>query len=166
MSTSWTRFKKLKEFDATAGGESPLGGNMPDMLATIGPNRGSDTPASAEVKRTGLQPQVDAQEIETKQKKEQDRLQAIDTGIQRLDQEIPDGDDEDTPKTNRFRKLWEKLKADWDELKVSDNDDDQEDQSGLGDHQQKDYEDTMRKYPNMVPAQDQFPAGPGTFGVS
>jgi hypothetical protein len=148
--------------------EASMGSNMPDLLGSMPPNRGTDTPASDEVKRTGLQPQVDAQEIHTKQKDEQDKILAIDASIERLDKEIPNGKDEKTPKVNKFRELWDKLKEKWDQLKMDASDSDQEPDGdgGLGDAQDPGYTDTMRQYPNMVPAQQNLPAGPGTFGMS
>jgi len=152
------RFKKWME------GEAPLGANTPDMLASIDPNRGSDTPASAEVKRTGLQPQVDAQEIKTKEKKDQDKILAIDGAIERFDKEVPQGEDEDTPKTNKFKKYLDELKAKWQDLKM--DQDNASDENGLGNHQEDEYEKAMRDHPNAVPASGPMPTGAGIFGTS
>ncbi len=148
--------------------EASLGSNMPDMLASMGPNRGSDTPASDEVKRTGLQPQVDAQEIHTKQKDEQDKILAIDAGIEHLDKEVPEGDVEEMPKINQFKTLWKQFKEKWDELKMSqDTSTDPDGDGGLGDtHGDANYVNAMRQHPNAVPSLPNYPAGPGTFGVS
>lgn len=129
-------------------------------------NKGSDTPASDEVKRTGLQPQVDAQEIETKQKKSQDKVLAIDGQMKRFEVDIPQGDEGDE-KVNKFKKLWEKFKKKWDEIKMKD--DQIEDEGGLdngladtsGD---SNFVNSMQQHPNMVPPNDnQMPAGPGNY---
>lgn len=147
--------------------EAGMGSNMPDMLASISPNRGSDTPASAEVKRTGLQPQVGAQEIHTKQKDRQDKIQAIDSAVQHFDKDLPGNEDGDEDsKINKFKKLWGDLKQKWEDLKM-DQDDEGDDSGGLGDDNgDEKYTSTMRQNPNMVPAPQQMPAGPGVFGAS
>lgn len=49
-----------------------------------GEQHASSFPASAEVIRTGLQPQVDAEEINTKEKEAHDKVLAIDGQMQRL----------------------------------------------------------------------------------
>ena len=131
------------------------------------PNRGSDTPASDEVKRTGLQPQVDSDDIETKPKDEQDKVQAIDGALQRCDKEIPQGKS-DSKKVNKFNKLWKKLKTKWEDLKMQTPPDNNPDQPGLGTEtgDQKQIK-TMQQFPNMIPVgPDKFPSGPGTFGMS
>jgi hypothetical protein len=144
--------------------EASLGAMMPEMMP--GPNRGSDTPASDGVKRTGLQPQVGAEEIHTDQKDEQDRIQAIDAAIQRADQEIPEGSD-DGEKVNKFKELWKNLKEKWDTLKLDQGVPEDNASSGLGDSQgdQKMLK-LMQQNPNMVQAGPSTPSGPGTFGVS
>jgi hypothetical protein len=145
-------------------GEAPLGANMPDMLASVDPNRGSDTPASAEVKRTGLQPQVDAQEIQTKEKVGHDKLMAIDANIERFDKELPGDDDgEAGSKINKFKTYWNELKEKWDKVKMGQ--DDATDDSGLGDQHDGEYEQMMRDHPNMVPAGQSMPAGAGFMGT-
>jgi hypothetical protein len=150
------RFRSWMEQDAG------LGAATPEMMT----NRGSDTPASDAVKRTGLQPQVDAQEIETKQKKDQDRLLAIDAAIQRVDKDFPQGK-EDSPKINKFRKLWEKLKEKWDEIKVADDEAREPGDNGLAQTSpHSNFMTAMQQSPNMAPTQPQFPAGPGSFGMS
>jgi hypothetical protein len=130
-------------------------------------NRGSGTPASDEVMRTGLQPQVDSQEIETKQKKGQDKILAIDAMLKRFESEIPEGDD--TSKLKRFKRLWEKLQKKWDEIKMEDDQGEGEGSpdgglaSNLGD---TNLTNAMRQHPNMVPPNDnQLPTGPGNYGV-
>lgn len=146
--------------------EASMGAAMPEMQPPI-VNRGSDTPASDEVKRTGLQPQVDAQDIKTKAKKEQDAMLAIDSDIEHMDNNLPE-EDKETPKVNKFKKLWDELKQKWDQVKMSDEEpeDDQSGQ-GLGNFQDKKYTGMMQDHPNMMPVgQDQGPHGPGIFGQS
>jgi len=108
IDNSIMNFKNWVEQEASLGGRFPEIGPLPV-------NRGSDTPASDGVKRTGLQPQVDAQELNTKSHKEQDNVLAIDSGMEHMDTALPDGDDTDTPKINRFKKLWDELKEKWEE---------------------------------------------------
>lgn len=138
--------------------DSPLGVNAP-----FANNRGSDSPASDEVKRTGLQPQVDSQEIETKQKNDQDKILAIDGQMKRFEVEIPTGEG----KVKKFKSLWDKFKEKWDEIKMKDE---TPDEGGLdnglanttGD---SDYVNNMQQHPNMVPTnQNQLAAGPGNYG--
>ncbi len=69
--------------------------------------------ASGEVQRTGLQPQVDSQEIRTKQKDQQDKIQAINGALKRLDSELPQGNLEDMPAVKNFRSLFDKLVKQW-----------------------------------------------------
>ena len=122
------------------------------------------TPASAEVKRTNLQPQVDAQEIDTPAKRDDDKTLAIDASIQRLDMEIPDGDSKD-PKINKFKELWNHLKEKWQELKTMPPE--EGDAEALGNNMgDKKYLAQMMQHKNMVPASPEMPSGPGTFGVS
>ena len=125
-----------------------MGSQMPEMMPPV---RGSNTPASDQVRQTGLQPQVDAQEIETKSKREQDAMLAIDSEIEHLDNNLPDGDDSETPKLNQFKQMWDQLKSAWDEIKMSDNDPGHQDDA-LGDAEDRDYTDMMQQHPNMVPA--------------
>ena len=123
------------------------------------------TPASAEVKRTNLQPQVDAQEIDTPAKRDDDKVLAIDASVERFDSEIPAGDSDD-PKVNKFKELWSKLKEKWESIKVSDFsgvDDEEALGNNMGDKQQL---DQLMQHKNMVPQPPQMPAGPGTFGMS
>jgi hypothetical protein len=93
--------------------ESGLNSGFPSMQIN---NRGSSTPASDEVMRTGLQPQVDSHEIKTKQKDEQDKIQAIDGALKRADSEIPQG--KESGKLSKFKKLWDLLKSKWEDLKI------------------------------------------------
>jgi hypothetical protein len=133
--------------------EAALGSNMSYLATPSMDNRGSDTPASDEVKRTGLQPQVDSQEIGTKAKKDQDKIMAIDATIQRFDNELPKGEsEEDGPKFNKFKWLWDKFKKKWEEIKVRDESPVPGEDNGLASTlPDKNYIDTMQQHPNMVP---------------
>jgi hypothetical protein len=139
--------------------EASLNGRFPE----IGPlpvNRGSETPASDEVKRTNLQPQVDAQEPKSA---ESDQISAIDSGLEHMDSTLPDGDDADLPKTNKFKSMWKQLRDEWERIKMSD--DVAAEKDGLGTAQDDEYSTMMQQHPNMVPVgTDQGPHGPGTFG--
>lgn len=131
------------------------------------PNRGSDTPASDEVKRTGLQPQVDAQEIETKQKKSQDKILAIDSQMKHFEVDIPSGDEESDPKVAKFKSLWDKFKKKWDEIKMKDdNKEDESGQDGLGGTLgNSNFVNSMQQNPNLTPNNvSQLGVGPGNFG--
>lgn len=142
--------------------EAGLGAEMPTTLGSVtSPNRGSDTPASSEVKRTGLQPQVGAEEISTKQKDEQDKIQAIDAEIQRLDKDIPRPGKEESNKLYKFKSLWDKFKEKWEELKTSDdNDEESPTGSGLADTMgDTNFVNTMQQHPNMVPGGQALPPG-------
>lgn len=81
----------------------------------------NNTPASAEVIKTGLQPQVDSKEIKTRQKEENDKMMAIDSHMQRIATILPsinsmDHESEKLEKIGNFVKemlrSWEKLKTD------------------------------------------------------
>ena len=141
-----------------------MGAMIPELKP--GGNRESGAPASDQVKQTGLQPQVDAQEISTKSKREQDAILAIDSDIEHMSTNLPQGDDNDTPKINKFKEMWEEMKEIWDQIKMSDDLGQQDD--ALGDAEDRDYTDMMQDHPNMVPASgdEQGPHGPGTFGDS
>lgn len=132
-------------------------------------NRGSNTPASDEVKRTGLQPQVDASEIHTKEKDESEAVLAIDDKMKRFETDLPDGKDAESPKVNKFKELWEKLKEKWEKIK-SDQDEPKPPRSedGLGSNGgDPNYVQTMQQHPNMMLSggPNQVPTGPGIFGM-
>jgi len=119
------------------------------------------TPASSEVKRTGLQPQVDAQEIETKSKAEQDKISAIDAEIERIQEILGSVDDEKHPKLGHFKSMWNELLDSWETIKFGDEP--MDDGSGLGSHTPSERElDSMKQ--NQPLPRDQAPPGPGTFG--
>lgn len=141
--------------------EASLGASTPEM-APPAVNRGTGTPASDEVKRTGLQPQVDAK---TANDDSQDDILAIDAKIEDMDLELPDNEHEGS-KINQFKKLWSQLKEKWDQIKMSQEKPDPSDQ-GFGDMTDPEYDQMMQAHPNMVPvSQDQGPHGPGIFGQS
>ena len=149
------KFKNWIEQEASLNGRFPEIGPLPA-------NKGSETPASDEVKRTTLQPQVDAQEPKSA---ESDQVLAIDSEIEHMDSGLPDGDDADTPKTNQFKTLWKKFRDEWEQIKMSD--DVASERDGLGTAQDYEYTNMMRQHPNMVPVgTDQGPHGPGIFGQS
>lgn len=156
-----SNFKNWMEDEASLGSASPE--MAPPMV-----NKGINATASDEVKRTNLQPQVDSQEIETKSKKEQDRILAIDSDIEHMDMALPDGDDAETPKINKFKQMWDELKEKWDMIKMSDEiPDDGSEDTGLGSEEgDEEYKQMMQRFPNMVPVsgQNQQQHGPGTFG--
>lgn len=93
--------------------ENSLNSGFPEIYP---PNRGTSTPASDAVRRTGLQPQVDAHEIPTDAKDEQDKVLAIDAILQRVDQELPNSENK---KVTKFKKMWEKMKTKWKNLKMN-----------------------------------------------
>jgi hypothetical protein len=138
--------------------EISLNGNFPEVLPPV--NRGISTPASAEVVRTGLQPQVGAEEIETDAKNEMDKVQALDADIQRLDASLSQG--ESGEKINQFKKIWSELKDKWDKIKLAEKPDPNQipvDSFGTQDH--KDYLKSMSEKPNDLPVvSSQAPTGP------
>ncbi|MGZ7281804.1 hypothetical protein ACXWQV_09660, partial [Streptococcus pyogenes] len=82
--------------------------------------------------------------------------------------DIPEGDEESSPKVVKFKSLWEKFKKKWDEIKMKD--DHKENEGGqdnglantLGN---SNFVNSMQQRPNMVPPNDnQLPAGPGNYG--
>ena len=82
-----------------------------------------------------------------------------------MDTSLPDGDDADTPKTNKFKSLWKQFRDEWERIKMSD--DVAAEKDGLGQAQDDEYSNMMQQHPNMVPVgTDQGPNGPGIFGQS
>lgn len=129
-------------------------------LADFG--QGSPTPASDQVKRTGLQPQVDAQDIKTKSKAEQDKISAVDSQLERVNEILSSVNDEDHPKLAQFKNMWEKLLSSWDGVKFGDE---QGEDGGLGSHEPNERLLNMMKQNQPLP-HNNVPAGPGTFGMS
>lgn len=77
------------------------------------------SPASAEVIKTGLQPQVDAKEINTRQKEEHDKLMALDGHFQRINSVLTTlGDSSKLKKVGDFCKS---VLQKWDEIKRADD---------------------------------------------
>lgn len=130
-------------------------------------NRSGDTPASDEVKRTGLQPQVDAQSTKTKANKEQDAMLAIDSEIEHMTNNLP-ADDEGTPKVNKFKELWDQLRQTWEKVKMSEEKPEDDKGEGLGNAKDDKFTQMMQQFPNMKPMspESQGLGGPGVFGLS
>ena len=137
--------------------EMSLGGMSPELMS----NRGSDTPASDEVKRTNMQPQVDAQE--PKLAKDVDRVSAIDAAIEHLDKVVPQESDAGS-RTRAFKNMWSQFKRKWDKVKMNKETPPPE-ETGLGQAtgDQK-YLKAMQQHPNMIPTNGYQINGPGTFG--
>jgi len=155
----WKTYQRLRE-------EASLGSATPEMGSPTNGLKHSPAPASDEVKRTNLQPQVDAKPADTKAGLENDRIGAIDADLERLDASLPE-ENSDTPRVNQFRQLWKQMKDQWDQIKTSDTDEGGNDpNSPLGnDMGNPQYLKTMQQNPNMAPSSDQqLGAGPGTMG--
>ncbi len=155
----WHEYKRLRE-------DASLGSATPEMGAPTDGLKHSPTPASDEVKRTNLQPQVDAKAADTKAGLENDRIGAIDADVERLDSSLPEESDK-TPRVNQFMVLWKQLKAQWEKIKTDDvNSTEGDKQNPLGnDMGDQTYLKNMQQYPNMAPITPQQPgAGPGTMG--
>lgn len=75
-----------------------------------------NTPASAEVIRSGLQPQVDAEEIHTSQKDDLDKIMAIDSHLQRVKESIR-GMSTKSPKLRELKDFVVKMLAEWETFK-------------------------------------------------
>ena len=128
-------------------GEAPqLGGLVDDS-----------TPASGEVKRTGLQPQVDAQDIKTKSKAEQDKIGAIDAELERIQEILGTVDDLNHPKLGQFKAMWNDMLDQWENIKFSD-DMGTTDANGLGSDAPNPYQIDMMKRNQPLP-RDPVPAG-------
>lgn len=76
-------------------------------------------PASAEVIKTGLQPQVDSKEIKTRQKEEQDKMMAIDSHMQRIATILPsvESSDQDSEKLKQIAQFAKSMLQSWSDLK-------------------------------------------------
>lgn len=120
------------------------------MTNVSGTNRGSNTPASDEVKRTGLQPQVGSDEIDTKEKDETEKLDKIDAELQRMDVELPSS--ETSTKVAKFKQFWNDLKMKWDRIKT-----DQMEPIGVGLGSTEKHEPDIKR--NLT-RQLNFPQGP------
>ena len=136
-------------------------GEFPNLA---NPMDNGDAPASGEVQRTGLQPQVDAQDIKTKSKAESDKIGALDAQMERITDIISNVDDEQGPKLVQFKQMWNQLMDAWETIKFGD-DGAADDGSGLGTHTPNDNLINNMKQNQPLP-QDNVPNGPGTFGNS
>lgn len=87
--------------------ENEIDGKAADMV-----------PASAEVVRTGLQPQVGSREIQTDQKDEADKLRAIDGHMERIGSVASSLGDLDHSK--HVARFWRAVAARWAELRGGD----------------------------------------------
>lgn len=149
------------EFKTWIEGEMGLGAGTPEML----PDGGRQTPASDEVKNTGLQPQVGSEEIDTKEKNDHDKIMSIDSEIEHLDSRLPE---DENPKINKFKELWDELKERWSEIKMADEIEQQFNTDGLGSEMgDENYRKMMQQHPNMTPSpapENRSPNGTGIFG--
>jgi hypothetical protein len=93
-------------------------------------NAADSSPASAEVIRTGLQPQVGSSEIKTHQKDEQDKLMALDGHFQRIASILPSLSKQN-PKLREVSGFCKKVLNKWDEIVKSHMGDNSELQSGF-----------------------------------
>lgn len=145
-----------------------LNAQFPEILPNV--NKGAATTASDGVLRTGLQPQVDSKEIHTQQKDTADRIQAVDAALQRCDEELPQGKQDEYPKVNKFKQMWDQLKKEWDKLKMNDDIENKGvDTDGALGNTRGDEKmlQMMQQHPNMaMVGPDNYPHGPGTFGMS
>jgi hypothetical protein len=116
-------------------------------------------PASSEVIKTGLQPQVDAKEIKTKQKEEHDLLLAIDGHIQRIKSAIDGISKDKGDKAMKVKKYCQKFIDGWEDVKSGS--DEQQDIEGFGgpNPNQVQFMKQNQPLPEMPRA-----SGPGTFG--
>jgi hypothetical protein len=121
-------------------------------------------PASAEVRKTGLQPQVDAQEIRTKQKDENDKLMAVDGHMQRIQAVIDGLDVSQSPKLQALKQFCQDTLDRWSQFKTR-KEPGEEGDMGLGEFNpsQKRVQWMMDNQP--LP-EDPRMAGPGIFGNS
>lgn len=155
----WQTYKQLRE-------EASLGSATPEMnQQSSGVN--NPAPASAEVQKTNLQPQVDAKPTDTKAGLENDRIGAINADMERFDASLPD-ENSDTPRVNQFRTMWKQLKDQWELIKTADSEDPQNQGTPLNqDMGDPNYMQKMQKFPNMMPGSPVQPGeGPGTMGNS
>lgn len=142
--------------------EGSINSVFPEVMPPV--NRGTATSASAEVQRTGLQPQVNSEEIHTKQKDDRDRLLAIDSIIKHADAEIPQGDSENA-RLQKFKKLWTKFKEKWDNLKEDPENPLELKTMGLGSAKgNQKISGLLQQKPNVILSPpDGSPTGPSVF---
>lgn len=87
-------------------------------------------PASSNVLRTGLQPQVNSQEIPTQQKENVDGIMALDSHIQRLKEVAHQITQKKSDKSERIKKLVSSFVKEWENLTKEETQD--YDKEGLG----------------------------------
>ena len=74
-------------------------------------------PASAEVIRSGLQPQVDSQEIKTQQKDDSDKIMAIDSHLQRIAAILPSLKTNESGKMEKVAQFIRETMRTWNQIK-------------------------------------------------
>ena len=72
-----------------------------------------------QVIKTGLQPQVDSKEIDTRQKEEHDKMMALDSHFQRIAVILPTLKS-DSPKLQKIEAFCKEVLSKWDQLKRDD----------------------------------------------
>jgi len=119
----------------------------------------TSAPASSEVIKTGLQPQVDAKEIKTKQKDEHDVLLAVDGHVQRIKSATEDIGKDKGEKAMKVKDFCRKFVDGWEKLKSGGEE--EQDVQGFGgpNPQQMQFMKQNQPLPEMPRA-----SGPGTFG--
>jgi hypothetical protein len=121
----------------------------------------SNAPASAEVIRSGLQPQVDAQEIKTSQKEEYERIAHIDEFVGKIIRSSQDINPRVSPRLKDIKTFCEKLARDWTNIKGDAGDGGQ---NGLGSF--KPNAKTLQSMKNnQPPAEGPKAAGPDLSGA-
>jgi hypothetical protein len=114
---------------------------FPDLL-----QKADQAPASAEVIKTGLQPQVDAQEITAKDQEDQDKIMAVDSHVKRISTVLDNSEKSDRLK--QVAKVWKNFLKDWEQIKMGDQPaSDRPIGNGLGDvHASDKYLDYLKQH--------------------
>lgn len=118
-------------------------------------------PASGEVIRTGLQPQVGSHEIHTDQKAGHDKMMALDGHIQRV-QQVGDSIQRGTPQLDDIKAFCKKVAHEWELLKTGVKPD-IHDKDGLGSYSPNPRQVNFMKDNQPLPEAPRA-TGPGTFG--
>jgi hypothetical protein len=125
------------------------------------------TPASDEVIKTGLQPQVGTEKI-AQDAEDLDQLQALDSHIQRFTLSIRPELRDDSEAGKLVNSLVDDLNTKWKQFKDKKKDESPDNKDkGLGSADDSDFRKEMESQPNAVPPQPQDVAqgpGPGIFG--
>lgn len=119
-------------------------------------------PPSGEVKRTGLQPQVDSQEIKTKQKEENDKLMAVDSHMQRIQTVIDHLDVNQSDSLRDLKKFGQEMLNAWEQFKMKGNSSDLGDM-GLGEFNPSQNKVQWMKDNQPLP-EDPSVSSPNSFG--